>query len=113
MNTYIFYTTEGYTETPRLEEIENLQILGEAIGENEEQALERLLQETPWIIEKGYEVGEIISKQILDDTLRANIQTVIDYLWVDEERHYEESTIDDECEDHIFLVLKALRNAIK
>ena len=112
MNTYIFYTTEGYTETPRLEKVENLQILGEARGENESQAFKRLLQESHWILDMGYDVGEIISRQIVDDDLRVNIQTVVDYLWADEERHYKESSFDEECKDYIFHVLKALKGAI-
>lgn len=52
MKTFIFYTSEGYTENPDCGAIDNCQLLGEAKGESAKEALDNLLKENPWIIEK-------------------------------------------------------------
>ncbi len=108
MNTYVFYTQEGYTESPKGENIENLQILGFVKGENVSRALENLLKENSWIKESGFDKNSILARQLLDDALKSNIQKTVDYLWVDEKRHFEE----DPCDNHIFIFLKELKKAI-
>lgn len=54
MNTYIFYTDEGYTTAPNGEELENLQILGIEDGETEEEALANLYKNNEWIKANGF-----------------------------------------------------------
>ncbi len=44
----------------------------------------------------------------LDGKTVNDIQKVIDYLWQDEERHYQE----EPCKGHIFLVMKRLAKKI-
>ena len=51
---FIFYTSEGSSEAPNGEDVENCQMLGYAEGENANLALERLLRENAWIGEHGY-----------------------------------------------------------
>lgn len=113
MNEYIFYTTEGWTEAPNPDaDVDNCQFLGRAIRKDSAQAAERLLKDNPWIEESGFDPGEILLEQIITDSQRQDIATVVDYLWKDEQRHYEEirdSDPADKCEGHIYNVLKRLR----
>ena len=49
MNTYIFYTDEGYTIAPNGKDIESLQVLGIEDGETEIEALANLYKNNQWI----------------------------------------------------------------
>lgn len=84
MNTYVFYTQEGYAESPIGKSIENMQILGFAKGKNVSKALENLLKENSWIKASGFDKNSILVRQLLDDKLKSNIQKTVDYLWADE-----------------------------
>ena len=42
--------------------------------------------------------------------LKNNIKEVVEYLWKDEKRHYQES---EKPKDHIFLKLKAIKKRLK
>ena len=107
MNEYIFYTTEGQTYAPNDSiEVENCLVLGTASGSNEREAQENLLNENPWINEAGFDPAEFLVRQILTNEQRNDINVLIDYLWADEERHFEES---EDKENHIFNVLKRLK----
>ena len=65
MNRYIIYTTEGYTIAPKENnEKENCQMLGEACGNNPDEAKENLLKDNPWIIEAGFSPEEFIIRQL-------------------------------------------------
>lgn len=108
MKKFVFYTFEGYTESPTGETVENIQLLGFEKGESEKQARENLINNRKWIEETGFDKYEIESKQLLDDKLKALIKTVIDYNWESEQRHYEEAPE----ENHIFLVLEQLKEII-
>jgi len=55
MNKYIIYTTQGYCESPDGEEISNCQVLGKALGSDEDDAVDRLFDEQPWIQQSGYD----------------------------------------------------------
>ena len=59
MNNYIFLTDEGYTFQPDSEseprEIENLQVIGLAKGNNADEAYENLLVENPYLEEANFE----------------------------------------------------------
>lgn len=65
MNEYIFYTTEGFTQDPNGNDIENCQVLGRAFGNNKDEAQDNLLRDNPWINEAGFSKSEFIVKQIL------------------------------------------------
>ncbi len=108
MKTYIFFTTEGYSESPTAQSIENAQMLGRASGNNISSALDSLLDENPWILESGFVREKIFAEQIFDKKTKNNIKTVINYLWKDEQKHYEEYI----TPDHIYLVLKELKKTI-
>ena len=51
MSEYIFYTTEGFTQDPKGNDVENCQVLGRVFGRNEDEARYNLLKENPWIKE--------------------------------------------------------------
>ena len=113
MNEYIFYTTEGHTNAPNDSvEVENCQMLGMAHGSNREEAMDNLLQENEWIEYAGFSCDKIICKQLITKKQISDIKTVIDYLWADEERHYEKCLGADEIKDakyHVFHYLKHLK----
>ena len=110
MNEYIFYTCEGYTYPPKEdEEIENCQVLGRALGKNIEEAKNNLLKENPWIEESGFAVDEIVVEQILTDGNKQDIQTIVDYLWETERKHFQKS---GKPEDHIYHALKRLKGMV-
>jgi hypothetical protein len=46
---------------------------------------------------------------MLDNKLKEDIKTVVEYLWHDEQKHYDA----DPTNDHIFLCLKRLAKTIK
>lgn len=110
MPEYIFYTSEGYTISPNNNELDSLQILGFEKGNNFEEAKQNLINNNPWIIDSGFNLDEIKSKIIIDEKSNKLISEIIDYLYKDEEKHFEES---DKPEDHIFLKIKDLKNFIE
>ena len=61
MGKYIFYTSEGFTQSPTNIETENFQILGFSDGENPDIALTKLLKQNPWISDYGFNVFKIQS----------------------------------------------------
>ena len=64
MREFIFYTFEGYTESPTGEFVENLQVLGFEFGENIINAQKTLMAKNQWILEKGFDENKIIGRQI-------------------------------------------------
>lgn len=64
MTEYIFYTTEGFTQAPDGEDIENCQLLGRAYGKDKHDALSNLLKDNPWIEERGFDPNEAICKEL-------------------------------------------------
>lgn len=67
-NEYIFYTTEGFTQAPNGEDIENCQLLGRAYGEDKHSALQNLLKENPWIERNDYNPSKISCEKLSSDT---------------------------------------------
>ena len=65
MREFVFYTEEGYTESPTGKTVENLQILGFAMGTDEANARKILLKENPWIIEYGFNEKGLFCKEII------------------------------------------------
>ena len=60
MNEYIFYTDEGYCESPNGTQTENFQVLGFEKGNSKDEALKKLVDNNIWIKEYGYNVDNII-----------------------------------------------------
>lgn len=67
MKEYVFYTHEGFTQSPTNIDVENLQILGFANGENYKIALNELLRQNPWILEYGFDPFRIKAVEVLYD----------------------------------------------
>lgn len=76
MKRYIALTDEGYTYEPDGKDIENLQVLGIAEGADEEEAIDNLLKESPWI--KNTSFKSIICLEITGDFKNAR---VMEGLW--------------------------------
>ncbi len=64
MNRYIFYTSEGFSQTPLGKDVENMQVLGFADGVSVERAMENLLYGNPWIEEGGYSQNKIVCQKL-------------------------------------------------
>ena len=66
MKNYIFVTTEGYTYQPNSEsvdpDIENLQVIGFANGNNPKQAFQKLLKESNYLLETSFD--EVVSYEL-------------------------------------------------
>jgi hypothetical protein len=67
MKKFIFFTKEGYTYDPNHQEIHNLQILGDAIGENILEAFKNLKDNQSYLAITPYKevmalefIGEVI-----------------------------------------------------
>ena len=108
MKEYVFYTFEGYTESPTGEMVENIQLLGFENGKNEKHARENLIKDCQWIEESGFDKCRIEAKQLLGNELKRLLKILIDYNWESEKKHYEESPENN----HIFLILKQLKEII-
>ncbi len=65
MAEYIFYTTEGFTQAPDGNDVENCQLLGCVFGDSSRHALENLLKENPWIKERKYDPDRIFCKEVV------------------------------------------------
>ena len=63
---YLFYTSQGYTTAPDNSDVENLQVLGIERGDTFEIAFQNLIANNIWIIEKGYNLSQIIGKALVD-----------------------------------------------
>lgn len=108
MSEYIFYTTEGSTQDPNGDDVENCQILGKVFGRNEEEAKCNLIKENPWIEEAGFDTTDLIAKQLLTEEQKADIKAVVDYLWKNEYEHFQE---EDYPKNHIYIILKRLKKS--
>lgn len=74
MSEYIFYTTEGFTQDPNGNDVENCQVLGIVFEKNKEEARCNLLKENSWIEETGFDTTYLIVKQILTEEQKADIK---------------------------------------
>lgn len=107
MNEYLFYSVEGETLAPEHDcEVDNCQMLGISKGINKDDALRNLLNENLWIGQAGYNIAKITGIQILSDSIKMDIEELIEYLWSDELRRYEENYYP---QNHIFRVLMRLK----
>ena len=110
MNEYMLYTFEGFTQSPNKTDCENLQILGFEKAENLEIAKSHLLANNEWILKYGFNTEKILSKKILTGESLASIKTVVDYIWEDEEKDYEECLVSGKnVDNHILKHLRKLK----
>lgn len=65
MEDFIFYTTEGFTQAPNGNDIENCQMLGIAKGKDKVEAKDNLLRDNPWIINAGFDPAKFIIRQLV------------------------------------------------
>ena len=65
MKRFIVYTTEGYTESPTFQEVQNCQVLGEVEAQNEREAIEALFQRELWITECNFSRHAAIAREIV------------------------------------------------
>ena len=108
MNEYIVYTTEGYTSGPTEGvDVENYQVLGIIEGFSEEGAINKLFEQNDWIHRAGFTVENVIARPLLTTSVVEDIKMVIDYLWKDEHKHFQENYYP---QNHIFRILKRLQN---
>ena len=108
MSEYIFYTTECFTQAPNGNDVENCQVLGRAFGKNIKEARCNLLKENPWIEEAGFDMEDLLVKQLLTEGQKADIKAVVDYLWEDEHKHFQEEHYP---QNHIYRILKRLKSS--
>ena len=66
MNNYMFYTFEGFTQSPTGMEVENLQILGFESANTKDVALNNLIKNNKWIAEAGFCLERILYKQLAE-----------------------------------------------
>lgn len=113
MNEYIFFSSEGFTQSPNETDCENMQILGFEKGKNLEEAKSNLLKNNQWILEYGFSIDDIKTKQLIDKSTVESIKTLINYLWKDEEKHFEEEQESGfDVSNHIFNYLKQIKTAL-
>lgn len=110
MNEYMFYTFEGFTQSPNKTDCENLQILGFEKAENLEIAKKCLLANNDWISKHGFDRKKILSKRILTEETLNSVKSVVNYFWSNEEKKYEECLATNrDVDNHIFKHLRKLK----
>lgn len=65
MSEYIFYTSEGFTQDPNGDDVENCQLMGIASGLDAKEALLNLLDENPWIEGHCFDPTKFICKELV------------------------------------------------
>ncbi|MCK5416034.1 hypothetical protein KAI92_01245 [Candidatus Parcubacteria bacterium] len=69
MRHFIFLTQEGYTFQPNTEsnmpDIENLQVLGTASGEDEKKAFDNFIEENEYLLDTDYE--DVLAMELKDE----------------------------------------------
>jgi hypothetical protein len=108
MNEYIFSTPEGQTLSPNGSDVENCQFLGRVSAPDSAQAKTRLIEENPWILQAGFDPNACNRDQILTDSQRHDILTLLDHFDECEKRGFETTNIADKSE-HLFRVIQRLR----
>lgn len=110
MKEYLFYTAEGATYSPNITtDIENCQLLGYSKGKDKSTALQNLLIENPWIEESQFDISKFMGVQIFSQDAKQALRKLVDYLWKEEKKHFEES---GKPKDHIFNIIKLLNNLL-
>lgn len=110
MAEYLVYTTEGLTSGPNINiDVENCQVLGTIEGVSEKDAINKLFGQNDWIQQAGFSIDNALARPLLTTSIMKDIRIVIDYLWKEEHRHFQENY---NPKDPVFSVLKRLRNTL-
>lgn len=113
MAKFIFYTNQEFDIRPNNESVEKFQILGFEEGVSEAEATKNLFKNNVWILEKNYLSENINCKLLFEINFLSKLETIIDYLWEDEEKHYYESMDSDSfAENHIYNTLKEIKELL-
>ena len=107
MSRYIFYTDEGYTISPRGEEVESLQVLGIEDGDIREEALANLYKNNEWIEQNGFKESHMRCYAILKPEILQDIKDTMSYLNGYAEKHT------DECKGIDDYILKKIKRVVK
>ncbi|MFW2591567.1 hypothetical protein ACN5PC_06585 [Aliarcobacter butzleri] len=68
MKNYLFFTSEGFTYDPKNKEIQNMQILGDATGNDVLEAFKNFKINQPYL--KNFSFTNVMAIQTIDDVLR-------------------------------------------
>lgn len=98
---YIFYSEDGYCESPTGEKVENFQVLGITNGKDEQQAYTNLLEENKWIRENKFRESHIFYKMIIPYEIKRSLETIINYLYEEENKFTKRFDIKDNVVDII------------
>lgn len=110
MNQYVVYTTEGFTAGPNTDiDVGNCQLLGTIEGCSEEDAIKRLFEQDEWIQKAGFSMNNAIAHPLLTKSIQEDIKNLVEYLWEDEHRHFQEN---NDSQDHIFYTIKRLKDIL-
>ncbi len=84
MRAFIFITDEGYTFQPgsesELPDVENLQVLGFAVGVDEKDAFQNLLREDRWLIKTKFDRVQCIELKYEDYQRHSTYFSIEEYL---------------------------------
>lgn len=107
MNEYVVYTADGYTSGPNTNvDVENCQVLGIIEEFSEEDAIKKLFKQNEWIPKAEFTEDNTIARPLLTSSIVEDIKIVIDYLWKDEYKYFQENYYP---QDHIYRILKRLK----
>ena len=110
MKDFIIYTTQGTTCGPIINvDVENCQLLGIVQSNTEVDAINELFDKNEWICLAGFSKDYVVAKQLFTSSNKKDINEVIDYLWNDEYKHFQEN---NHPKNHIFRVLKRLKESL-
>lgn len=113
MAKYIFYTDEGTTTAPNGDDVENLQVIGIEDGKSQKEATKNLLKNNRLIKEMEFDEDRFRCFVVLKPEVIHDLEKILEYLWEDEEKHFEECEFNDEDADsHIFNALKNIKENI-
>lgn len=107
---YMIYTTEGCTYGPNSSvEVDNCQVLGTIEANSEISAIMKLFKQNEWIRKAGFSQDNAFVRPLINREIVKDIQTVIDYLWDDEYRNFQENHC---VNNHIFETLLRLKKEL-
>ena len=110
MKEFIIYTTQGTTCGPNINvDVENCQLLGIIQSSTEMDAIQELFEKNEWIHRAGFTKDYVVAKQLFTSSNIKDTNELIDYLWNDEYKHFQEN---NNPKNHIFRVLKRLKESL-
>ncbi len=65
MNEYIIISSQGYTQSPSGQDVENQQVLGYEFGADESSAKESFFKNNGWLVKAGFDCQSALAYQII------------------------------------------------